>query len=456
MPELIRSLEGIKSYQVYQRNNKNFAEIPFRGSLNAPLDGVLKARIFRDQVLFRDWEECGKISGGLFSGKIPNLPTGGEYCIELQFPDGTIQRIESILVGDLWIMGGQSNMDGFGKLLHLEKPDSKVHCFYLDDHWDIAKDPLVSLNTAVDPVHWGVKPERRERAILHEKHFRTLGAGLGVRFGKEMYCHTGIPIGLIPNSHNGSTMKSWDPNLKFERGKSLYGSLLRRVKLLGGKVAGCLWYQGESDTIKGRAEEFENRFIEFVVNLRKDVKQPDLPFIYAQIATYQVKPDEAPDWNLIQNIQLQVEGRIPNSAMAVSIDLSTDDRVHLTAESLRILGYRMAHLARMLRFREFGLTRGPRLIKMDLSDDRTELTLHFEEVNGSLAKVSPVLGFSVESEGPVPISGSHVKDQDVILKFLRPLGERASLKYGAGLNPTVNLRDKVGMPLPAFGPVEIQ
>ena len=62
-----------------------------------------------------------------------------------------------------------------------------------------------------------------------------------------MHRVTGIPQGIIACADGGTSMQQWDPARKSEGGKSLYGATLRRVQKNGGKVAGVIWYQGESD-----------------------------------------------------------------------------------------------------------------------------------------------------------------------------------------------------------------
>ena len=54
-------------------------------------------------------------------------------------------------------------------------------------------------------------------------------------------------------------MEQWNPAKKEQGGNSLYGSMLRQVKLAGGKVRGVLWYQGESDAMERRLEGLSPR-----------------------------------------------------------------------------------------------------------------------------------------------------------------------------------------------------
>ena len=97
---------------------------------------------------------------------------------------------------------------------------------------------------------------------------------------------TGVPIGLIASAHGGTSMEQWNPAKKEQGGNSLYGSMLRQVKLAGGKVRGVLWYQGESDAMGGAWKVYPKVFADFIAAVRSDFGQPELPFYYVQIGRF--------------------------------------------------------------------------------------------------------------------------------------------------------------------------
>ena len=123
----------------------------------------------------------------------------------------------------------------------------------MDGKWAQAEEPLHWLVDSPDPVHSGDPKTRAERSAQQHKT-RTKGAGLGLPFAVAMVESTGVPIGLVASAHGGTSMEQWNPAKKGEGGNSLYGSMLRQVKLAGGKVKGVLWYQGESDAMRRRLE----------------------------------------------------------------------------------------------------------------------------------------------------------------------------------------------------------
>lgn len=267
-------------------------------------------------------------------------------------------------------------------------------------------------------------------------------------------------------------MEQWSPQLRDRGGLSLYGSMLRRIKAVGGKVKGVLWYQGESDANTAAAPLYKDRMKAFVRALREDLHDPDLPFLYVQIATWLGDAGAFPEWNTIQNAQLELEKEIPNSGMVAAIDSTLSDAIHLDAISQRRLGKRLALLAKKICYGDESIKRGPRPHSFGVGqesaalrkawgqpDPGSVLRVTFDEVNGRLLPRSRVWGFSVEVGGhQVAIRDCRVVPEDprsVEILLESPVSSDTVLWYGKGTNLACNLRDEVGFPVPVFGPVTI-
>jgi len=368
-----------------------------------------------------------------------------------------------LFVGDLWIMAGQSNMEGCGKLLHIEEPQKGISCFYMNDTWNLAVDPLNWALESPDPIHWMHLPqgmdsteEVRQFHIAERRRERVQGGGLGIPFGKMVLQHTGIPIGLIMVAHGGTSMDQWDAELKGEGGRSLYGSMLRSVQAAGGKVKGCLWYQGESDAIEGLSDLYYDKMLKWVASLREDLGDPQLPLIYAQISVVTSWTSEV-YWNQVQDDQLRLERALSHAAMVPTIDAVLADTIHPDSDSLRDIGHRMAWEALRMVYGKEPVNKGPRFESASWNEERTELTLQLNGVNGKLNPVERVFAFQLTSgEDRLPLVG-HVDPQSstVKLKLEAQAPEGVQLWHGRGLNPVVNVRDGLGIPLPVFGPVEV-
>ena len=450
-------IEQPQAYRVYQRDEQDTAciAVQVRG------EGPAEARLLAGSRELAPWQPLAAGPGGL--GTEVAIRVGGPYTLEVR-AGGLLRRVRGILVGDLWITAGQSNMDGVGALSEAEPPGRGVHACYYDDRWGVAREPLCWYNEAVDPVHWGVaEPEARQAAIRFDREFRTYGAGPAVAFGKAMVAATGVPVGLVVCSHGGTSMDQWSPGRRSEGGSSLYGSLLRRVAAVGGRVKGCLWYQGESDAFDQSAEQYRQKMREFVAVLRADLGDPELPLVYVQIGRcYVGDPAQAGWWDRVQDDQLRLEqeGELGRAAMVPAIDGGLTDAVHLDSRAQRRLGRRMAVAARRLAFGREDETCGPRPGAITLSPDGRTIRVQLDQVNGRLAPRGKVWGFTVQADGqPVPLRGCRVdpaRPDCVLLRLAQPARGEVRLWYGQGHNPVVNLRDARGWSLPCFGPAVVK
>ena len=230
-------------------------------------------------------------------GKLTGVPAGGPYTINCRVEVSRVDTnrgvtknvtniaVGPVFVGDLWVLAGQSNMEGVGDLIDVTPPHPQVMMLGMDGKWKQAEEPLHWLVDSPDPVHSG-DPKTREQRSAQEHKTRTKGAGLGLPFAVALVEATGVPIGLVICAHGGTSMEQWNPAKKDEGGKSLYGSMLRQFQLAGGKVKGVLWYQGESDANAEASKVYPQVFADFIAAVRSDFGQPELPFYFVQIGRF--------------------------------------------------------------------------------------------------------------------------------------------------------------------------
>ena len=415
-----------------------------------------------------DWKTVGRVNSGKWSAVVAAVPTGGPYRLDLRIAGSTdTVSVSNLLVGDLWLLAGQSNMEGVGNLTDLPMTSPLVNSFDMTDHWVVASDPLHRLPDSTDRVHWrrvNGQPQKLEGAQLEEFIAkRKKGAGVGLPFALEMVKRTGVPVGLLPCAHGGTSMDQWSPNLKDQGGDSLYGGMLRRFHLAGGKIKGVLWYQGESDASPQAAPLFEEKFKSFIAAVRSDFKQPDLPFYWVQIGRH-VATSNVPEWNRVQEIQRKLESEIPRTGMVTCVDCNLDDGIHVGTDEFRLLGARLANLACHDAYPKAGhcgmLKRGPRPVSAKLENGTVRV--EFAEVNGKLVHAGRLNGFTIHDDKgqalPLIYRQRVEPHQGNVVELL--IGGKfppgAVLWYGSGKDPYVNLRDEAGMAAPVFGPLPIQ
>lgn len=482
-PQSAIKLKEPLASQVFQRNRNNQAVIPITLDESEKDVTIVSATVTGpttrgglDRVRFAD-------------GKLTGVPTGGPYNIVFQVKTKQYVGQESVgpvFVGDLWVLAGQSNMQGVGDLIDLTPPHASVMALGMDGKWVQAEEPLHWLVDSPDPVH-SADPATQKKRSEEEHKSRTKGAGLGLPFAVAMVEKTGVPIGLVICAHGGTSMEQWNPAKKSEEGKSLYGSMIRQVKLAGGKVAGVLWYQGESDAMGGAAEKYPKVFADFIAAVRSDFNDAELPFYFVQIGRF-VNAGSPKGWNAVQDAQRKLPDQIPGTAVVSVIDLELDDLIHVGTQGLKRAGKRLAQIALREVFGQEGATT-PTLDRVNRGASNT-LLVKFRGVNMGSAQPAPAgprmggpqplmnVGNSLDSpsRGLRPsrhIGGFSIRKEDgteiplifeacvgsakdtVILKLIGPVPAKSFLWYGYGLDPYCNLTDGLDMAVPVFGPIPL-
>lgn len=459
--QTITIVKGPVDYQVYQRGENNKADIPVELEVKDGEGKNVFASLKRGVVPVVGFiaYDVGKVKDGKLSGVLKGVPVGGPYRFELRTSRvGTALTARSnVLVGDIWLLAGQSNMEGVGDLINTEKPSDKVNSFNMSDEWVAAKEPLHELPNAVDRVHWrkNAKGELERLTGEAEAKFRAdrkKGAGLGLPFAIEYEKKTGVPVGLLPCAHGGTSMAQWSPELKDKGGDSLYGASIRRAEVVGGKIKGILWYQGESDASAAPQKVFAEKFTQLVAAFRKDLNAPDLAFHYVQIGRH-VNAQNLVAWNAVQEDQRVAEKALGNSVMFSAVDADLDDGIHVSTPDLMRIGRGMGAVA------AGKAKKGPHLEAVMVEGQA--IRVRYTEVNGKLVSAGRISGFSVHNAAgeELPVIYKMMVDpkdaSSVLLHFQGKLPEGATLSYGNGKNRYCNLRDEQGLGAPVFGPLAL-
>jgi type 1 glutamine amidotransferase len=478
--------------RVYQRDLNGKAEIPIVLDESVKDGAVIDASVSGANMATHAIK--------LVDGKLVGVPVGGPYTVICRVKVGKAvfaTTVSPVFVGDLWVLAGQSNMEGVGDLIDVTPPNPRVMLLGMDDKWEQAEEPLHWLVDSPDPVHSGDPHTRAERSAGQHKT-RNKGAGLGLPFAVALAESTGVPIGLIASAHGGTSMEQWNPSKKEQGGNSLYGSMLRQVKLAGGKVKGVLWYQGESDAMGGASKVFPKVFSDFIASVRSDFGQPELPFYYVQIGRF-VNGSDPRGWNAVQDAQRVIVDRVPNTAVISVVDLELDDLIHVGTQGLKRAGQRLARIAEHELFGQVGATT-PTFDHV-LKGPNNTLAVRFKGVNmgavvqprivgqpsmggGGMMMGRPMMGMGAMGSTPAEagaiglkperhIAGFSMRAEDgtaipliyeavvgkardtVVLKLTGTVPKKAALWYGYGMDPFCNLTDASDMAVPVFGPIAL-
>lgn len=444
---------GLLDHAVVQRNKKGVCDAPFSGV--ADHEGEIEVTARRGTRVLARAKTVAR--HGQFSGRLTGVPAGGPFDVEFKHTSAREKVVvKDLLVGDVWIAGGQSNMEGVGILRHAVKPISDVRAMYQDDHWGIAQDPLHDRAVAVDPVF-------NNGNITAPALNRTVGSGPAVAFAQRMREITGVPQGVIACALGATAMRQWDPALLAQGGRSLYGSMMRRFVRCGGQAAGLIWYQGESDALEKAQDLFVKRMTDFVALVRRDTRDLKLPVVMVQIARV-VGWGSGPEWNAIQDLQRVLGETIPGVATVPAIDLQLDDTIHIGGEGQNRLGRRMAYAMDVLRR---GKAAGKPPIRLKSAHvershphfDLIDVVLTFENVVGSLSSGGArPSGFAIgEAEPAQAVIDTRLEGNRVRLVTTFPFEQIGARKvfYAHGTDAYVNITDEADRAIPVFAALKM-
>jgi hypothetical protein len=375
---------------------------------------------------------------------------------------------------ELWVLAGQSNMEGRGARRFPFTPNPRIMMFNLDNRWMVAEQPIHRRVEGVSRYHRNyyrqlidlgrLTPAEQERMLSDSRRGLIGGVGPGEYFAEHLIAHIDHPIGLIPCAFGGTSMAAWDPKLKEEGDASLYGAMLERIRMVGGGIRGILWYQGEAETYNWETvEAYEDSFLDFIDSVREDTGISDLPFLFVQLGRYTMPdPELAPAWERIRELQRNVAAQRDNVWMVSAVDLPLDDVIHIGAEGQQRLGRRLAEVALS---QVYGLPHHAKPITLSTVEVTgnarfPKIRVRYSGVSGRLTALGRPSGFLLRSDEP-PTTAPTVFRADfdpddpaaVILSVFNPIPAPVRLVYGPGLDPYANIVDERDMPIPAFGPL---
>jgi hypothetical protein len=246
----------------------------------------------------------------------------GTLAIALSFVSFTVKAQTVPGKMDLYLLVGQSNMAGRGKVGDVsETKPTGIWMINEKNEWVPARDPL------------------------HFDKPKVVGVGPGLAFAEEVSRKKpGRNIGLIPCAVGGSGIDDWVPGIKHEQtGIYAYDAMLLRVKTASkqGKIKGILWHQGESDCTPEKSAVYYEKLSAFFKRIRKDTGTKKTPLLLGTLGDFiEAKNSEAAR---INQIMKDYSAANKNTYVVSSSGLvHLGDNTHFDTKSAQELGKRYA------------------------------------------------------------------------------------------------------------------
>ena len=204
-------------------------------------------------------------------------------------------------------------------------------------------------------------------------------------------------------------------------------------------IRGAIWYQGEANA--GQAQLYRRIFPNLVDDWRRAWRQGDFPFLYVQIAPFNGMPAA------IREAQRLSLAKIPNSAMAVTIDVGDANDIHPTNK--KPVGERLALAARAVAYGEKIEYSGPLFDSFRVDDNRA--VLRFTHVGGGLvAKEGELKGFTLAGPDQVFHPARATIVGDTVEVSTDAVTAPQAVRYAWADVPEGNLFNREGLPASPF------
>ncbi|WP_256758937.1 sialate O-acetylesterase [Cohnella sp. WQ 127256] len=437
------------------------------------------------------------VADGDWKIELPAFGAGGPYELTVESGQESIV-FQDVLFGDVWLAGGQSNMEwrlkhSKGGELEIPLADLPKVRFYnvprvayedgLEHHaaWEIcspetagefsavgyyyAKELEHSLNIPIGIVgcNWGgtsascwipeevlvadtelrayiddykisLNNSTLEARVIEQKQYQEVLAEYN---RKESAGLKGEELGNYP----------WPPlnEQSFYRPTGLYGTMIRKAAPYG--VKGFIYYQGESDAHKPAL--YDKLLATLIRTWREDWGSLELPFLFVQLPgfAHDGKPD-GEEWPLLRESQWIVTERVANTGMSVILDCGEKDDIHPLDK--KPVGDRLARVALSSVYgRHDVVSSGP--VFRDMTVEAGKVNLRFDCCEGGLAtRDGDLIGFQVAGDDSDFVAATASIEGNTVWVWSDTLHNPINVRYAWANYPEANLVNGCGLPAGPF------
>lgn len=441
-------------------------------------------------------------ASGKWSVKLAPLKAGGPHAFSVQAKN----RIDlaDVLVGEVWLCSGQSNMAmnvgssnnaeqeaaaaKFPKIrmLIVERTTAETPQDDVTAEWVVCSPETVARFSAAG-YFFGRELHKQLKLPIGLLH--SSWGGTPIQAWTSVKAHQAAPelAPMIPALE--SAIAAYDPQLADERYQKQVEAFKRAAakakadrtpfkarpprapvhprispkspgRLYNGMIAplvpcalrGAIWYQGEANAHSPESARLYGLQLKtMAADWRGVWHQGDFPFIAVQLPNYmepQQQPSETGGWPLIREQFLQMLARVPNSGIAVTIDIGQADNIH--PKNKQEAGRRLALWALGKVYGRSVVPSGP-LFRSATSQGDT-IVVEFDELDGGLAARggAPLKGFAIAGPDRKFVWADARIDGDKLIVSSPKVKAPQAVRYAWANNPECNLVNAAGLPASPF------
>ena len=389
--------------------------------------------------------------------KVKTTEAGGPYRITIATDKEKLTLI-NILLGEVWLCSGQSNMEmpvkGFNDQPVIGMNDALVDAE--NDNLRLFTVKKAALDTPQDTC-------RGNWDVANAMNVGKFSA-VGYFYARELQRKLNVPVGIICSSWGGTRIESWMSsqvisNFPISKAKTpvkkegdpsqssrLYNGMI--YPLLNFTIKGAIWYQGETNRFN--ANEYADLMVAMVNNWRNDFGVGQFPFYFVQIAPYSYGDNKGLISAYLREAQVKASLKIPNSGMVSSVDIGEEKIIH-PSEKLTV-SKRLTYWALSETYNKKGIAFQNPLFKMAVAQDSMMVITFDNTENGLTSFGKELSNFEIAGENKVfyPAKAVIVKKQIHVTcpEVKKPIAVRYCFcNYPTG---KVFLYNAAGIPIPPF------
>jgi sialate O-acetylesterase len=393
---------------------------------------------------------------------------GGPYQL-IAIGKNTI-TMENVLVGEVWICSGQSNMEWSVKNSDNAQREIRESDYPMIRHIQVPKTIAATPAKDITGGAWQ-KADSSTTANF---------TAVGYFFARKLFKELNVPIGLINASWGGTMVEAWTSKEAFENSeefKNLFGTLtfadIQAAADKSGKavspnayptllfngminpiipfaIRGAIWYQGETNA--GRAFQYRKAFPLMIQDWRSRFGQGNFPFYFVQLASFNASNGNSAKgsgWAELREAQTATLS-LPNTGMAVTMDIGESNDIH--PRNKQDVGARLAAIALNNLYGVKTEYSGP--LYQSYKTEGDKIVLSFTHADNGLVikdKYGYLKGFEIAgADKKFYYAKAEIKNNQVIV-YSDSVSNPVAARYGwADDMPEVNLYNKQGFPASPF------
>lgn len=389
-------------------------------------------------------------SQGYWSVDIKTLQAGGPFEINIK---GYNQiTFKNVLIGEVWLCSGQSNME-MSAAWGIKDGDEEVKKASYPNIRFFTATKLAAASPQINlPGNW------QECTPETMKQFSAVAYFFAQHLQEDL---KNIPIGLINSSWGGTPAEIWMPEETIKNDKILLDAANKLTPIewgptepgrafnaminpfVGYKIAGAIWYQGESNV---GSQTYDATLAGLIGSWRK-LWNYDFPFYFVQIAPYQYGGGDHYSGVIVRDSQRKTLQKVNNTGMVVVSDISPTDDIH--PKDKKNVGIRLANLALASHYKtNKNLVSGPLYSKTEIKKDKA--ILQFDNAEGLYFKNKKSNFFEIAGPDNVFYPATAKITNNTIEVSSKKVKQPVKVRYAWENAAQSDLFNKANLPASAF------